>query len=29
MAAIYGDVPFRNITALCEAFEALCFPRGV
>jgi hypothetical protein len=28
MAAIYGDVPLRNIAALCEAFEELCFPRG-
>jgi uroporphyrinogen decarboxylase len=25
LAAIYGDVPFRNIVALCEAFEELCF----
>jgi uroporphyrinogen decarboxylase len=25
LAAIYGDIPFRNIAALCEAFEELCF----
>jgi uroporphyrinogen decarboxylase len=27
LAAIYGDIPFRNIVALCEAFEELCFAR--
>jgi uroporphyrinogen decarboxylase len=27
LAAIYGDVPLKNIVALCEAFEQFCFTR--